>query len=232
MAKLVPEKTYMIDYACDRLGVCSFADLGGIWGVEGGYTFYALQKHSIEKAFLVDTDISDTVREKQISFPQLTLINSNFGSYDVADQIGKVDAIFLFDVLLHQVSPDWDEIISIYSKNTNHFIIYNQQFTGPKTVRLLDLGEDEYFRNVPHNRDMEPYKSVFEKMYQIHPKHNRIYRDIHNIWQWGITDKDLVDVMNQQGFEQIYYKNSGQWGKLINFEGHAFIFAKQSVARF
>jgi hypothetical protein len=89
MKKLVPEKTYMIDYACEKLGMRSFADLGGVWGVDGSYTFYALEKYSIEKAFLADTNISDVVREKQIAFPQLTLIDANFGSTDVADQIGK-----------------------------------------------------------------------------------------------------------------------------------------------
>lgn len=224
MHKLMPEKTDLIDYACGQLGVSSFADLGGVWGVDGGYTFYALQKHAIKKAFIVDTDITDIVREEQKSFPQLTLINANFGSYDVVERIGNVDAIFLFDVLLHQVAPDWDELIKIYSSNTQYFIIYNQQFIGPKTVRLIELGETEYFENVPHKREEEPYKSFIEKMYQMHPKHNRIYRDIHNVWQWGILDIDLINTMKKHGFQMVYYINYGQWGNLKNFEKHTFIF--------
>ena len=75
------------------------------------------------------------------------------------DQVGRVDAIFLFDVLLHQVAPDWDTILEMYAKNVRVFGIYNQQWTGADTtVRLLDLGEEEYFRNVP----VDPKKSHIE----------------------------------------------------------------------
>lgn len=224
--RLMTEKINMINYVFDTFQAKSFADLGGIWGVDGGYTFYTLEKFPVEKAFLVDTNISDVVMSKKKTFPQLALIKDNFGSYDVARQIGSVDVIFLFDVLLHQVSPNWDEIIKIYSDNTKSFIVYNQQFKGNKTVRLLDLGQEEYFKNVPHKIGEGQYKLLFEKMYEIHPQHNRIYRDIHNVWQWGITDNDLIDVMKVNGFEMVYFKNDGQWGKLINFEGHAFIFKK------
>jgi hypothetical protein len=39
---LVQSKLDMIDFVLNRLRVQSFADLGGVWGVEAGYTFYAL----------------------------------------------------------------------------------------------------------------------------------------------------------------------------------------------
>lgn len=224
--RLMTEKTNMISHVFESYKMKSFADLGGVWGVDGGYTFYTLKKFNIEEAFLVDTKISDRVMNKKKNFHQLNLINDNFGSSDVARQIGQVDVIFLFDVLLHQVSPDWDEIVKIYANNTKCFIVYNQQFKGEKTVRLLDLGQEEYFKNVPHKKEEEPYKWLFEKMYQIHPQHKRIYRDIHNVWQWGITDNDLIGVMKSNGFQMVYFKNEGQWGKLKNFEGHAFIFKK------
>ena len=226
MNKLNPEKIGLIDYACKTFRVTSFADLGGVWGVDGGYTFYTLENYKVDKAFLVDTNINEIVRNKQKAFPQLTLMNDNFGNYEVAQRLGEVDAIFLFDVLLHQVSPDWDTVIQIYSKHTRIYIVFNQQYIGSKTLRLIDLGEEEYFKNVPHTRQEEPYKSFIEKMYQIHPQHNRIYRDIHNVWQWGIVDKDLINAMKDQNFNKVYYKNYGQWGGLKNFEGHAFIFKK------
>ena len=80
-------------------------------------------------------------------------------------QIGKVDAITLFDVLLHQVNPDWDEILEMYAPSTTYFIIYNQQFVAAdKTVRLLDLGYEDFFKNVPRAKDNPLYKEVFEKM--------------------------------------------------------------------
>ena len=226
MNKLLADKINLIDYTGNSVGIKSFADLGGLWGVNGGYTFYTLEKHKIDKAFLIDTNFTETIKERQKLYAQLTLIESNFGSYDVVRRVGDVDAIFLFDVLLHQVTPDWDEIIRMYSENTQNFLVYNQQYIGSKTIRLLDLGEEEYFKNIPHTREQEPYKSVMEKMYQIHPQHNRIYRDIHNIWQWGIVNNDLIYVMKKQGFDKVYHKNHGQWGELKNFEGHSFIFKK------
>ena len=107
MSKLMPEKKKLIDFACTQLGVKSFIDLGGVWGVDGGYTFYILEKYKIDKAMLVDTNISEIVIEKQKSFPHLSLIKTDFGSDNVIRKMGKVDAIIMFDVLLHQVAPNW-----------------------------------------------------------------------------------------------------------------------------
>ncbi len=225
--KIMKEKTALIDHACREIGIRSFADLGGVWGVHGAYTFYGLKSGRIDKAYLADTDFTAIVKLRRLLYPQLQLVRGNFGNPDVARSIGAVDTIFLFDVLLHQVAPDWDEIIRMYAKKTNSFIIYNQQYIGSKTVRLLELGEDEYFRNVPHSRNLGEYNTLFTKLDQIHPLHQRPYRDIFNIWQWGITDDDLVRVMMEQGFARYYYKNYGQWGGLRNFEGHAFIFLRQ-----
>ncbi|MBI1820253.1 MAG: tetratricopeptide repeat protein [Nitrospirae bacterium] len=226
LGNLMTEKMDLINYACQHFNIKSFADLGGVWGVDGGYTFYALEKYKIDRAYLVDTDFTRFVEAQQPLFPQLRLLKANFGSDSVAETIAGVDAVFLFDVLLHQVAPDWDEIINKLSKKIKYFIVYNQQYLGPNTIRLLDLGEEEYFKNVPHRREEEPYKSLLEKMYQIHPSHNRIYRDIHNVWQWGITDIDLIEAMNKHGFEKVYYRNFGEWGGLKNFEGHSFIFKR------
>jgi hypothetical protein len=101
-------------------------------------------------------------------------------------------------VLLHQVAPDWDTILDMYAKNVRALVIYNQQWTGPgNNVRLLDLGEEEYFR------------------------------DVHHIWQWGITDADLEAKVAGLGFKLLHKKNCGRFGRLPNFENHAFIFARQ-----
>lgn len=225
-SRLNPEKLALIDYACNHLYIESFADLGGVWAVGGGYTFYMLKKYHIERALLVDTDFTDKVIKKQKRFSNLTLVNENFGSQVVVDKIKRVDAVILFDVLLHQVRPDWNEIIKQYSQVTNYFVIYNPQYIEDRTVRLLDLGEEEYFKTIPHTKEDESYKSAMRKMYETHPQHNRIYRDIHNIWQWGITDKDLFGVMEENGFSNIYYINYGMWGNLKKFERHAFIFRR------
>lgn len=223
------DKKELIDFPFQRIKPKpdSFADLGGVWGIDAAYTFYAIDRYEIASAFLVDTDFTDTVLYKSPKYGNLTLINRNFGDSTVLRKLGKVDAIFLFDVLLHQVKPDWDEILEMYSSVTNCFVVFNPQFTNSeKTVRLMDLGDDGYFKNVPYDKDHPVYKELFEKMYEIHPKHNRIWRDIHNVWQWGITDCDLSTRMTDLGFSLQYYKNCGQWGHLKNFQSHAFVFLK------
>jgi hypothetical protein len=172
---LVKDKQELIDFACEglkRLGINinSFADLGAVWGVDGGYTFYTMEKHRIKNAFLVDFHLTEKVKDESEKHPDLKVILGDFSSKEVAEQIGNVDAVFLFDTLLHQVAPDWDEVLEMYANRVKVFLIYNQQFVASKsTVRLLDLGEEEYFKNVPHTQDEEPYKTAFGKMYEIHP---------------------------------------------------------------
>jgi hypothetical protein len=229
ISRQIKGKKALIDFACRRIGIRSFADLGGIWGVDGEYTFYVMKTYEIEAAFLVDITCNDTVIEKKKLYPTLKIINGNFGDEEIARQIAGVDAVILFDVLLHQVRPDWSEILDMYAYRTKCFLIFNPQFIASKnTIRLLDLGEENYFRNIPHTKDEEPYKAVFEKMYEVHPrpqyKNQRIYRDIHDIWQWGIVDSDLVAKMEILGFTLHYFKNWGRFSNLANFENHAFAF--------
>jgi hypothetical protein len=222
------DKVNVIDQAFSSLPIETFADLGGVWGVEGAYTYHALDTHPVKDAVLVDTHMTPTVVGRAKSYPQLRLIDGNFGSQAIVDEVGGVDAVFLFDVLLHQVSPDWDTILEMYAKNVRSLLIYNQQWTGSKTtVRLLDLGEKEYFRNIPHTRYHKVYKNLFDKLDQKHPDHDRPWRDVHHIWQWGITDADLESKIARLGFKLVYKKECGRFGLLPNFENHAFIFTRQ-----
>ena len=121
-------------------------------------------------------------------------------------------------------------MLDLYATRARTFLVFNQQFIASEhTVRLLDLGEEEYLRNVPGNRDSQTYRDLFEKMYEIHPTwrwDRRIYRDVPNVWQWGITDQDLLDKMKSLGFKLEYYKNCGRFGDLENFENHSFVFSK------
>jgi len=107
-------------------------------------------------------------------------------------------------------------------------VIFNQQFTNSEdTIRLFDLGYDKYFENIPHNENEPTYKMVFEKMYENHPNYQyRIWRDIQNVFQWGIVDKDLYLKIKDLGFSLEFYQNVGQFLDLKNFENHMFIFKK------
>ena len=222
---LVRDKVEIIDQAFSSFGVQSFADLGAVRAKQGAYTLHALDKYPVEYAVLVDTDITPTLIDCAKRYPQLHLINGDFGSQAVVDQVGRVDAIFLFDVLLHQVAPDWDTILEMYAKNVRVFGIYNQQWTGADTtVRLLDLGEKEYFRNVPVDPKDETYRDLFKRLDQKHPYADALWRDVHSIWQWGITDDDLVSTAARLGFKLVYMKWCGALGE--HFENKAFIFSR------
>lgn len=225
--KLLPEKLALIDRAAHLKGFDSIADLGGVWGVEGGYLFHALDSFPIKRAVMVDTHPTQAFLERSALFPQLQIIKGNFGSPEVATQIGHVGAVILFDVLLHQVHPNWDDVIRTYANIADCLIVYNQQWAEDgSTRRLLDLGEDEYFKNVPHDRNKPPYKDLFRRLDEKHPDHDRPWRDVHHIWQWGITDKDLISVAETAGLRLIYQNNYGKFGRLANFENRGFIFAR------
>lgn len=224
---LLQDKIDLINLAFSQFNVHSFADLGGVWGVEGGYTFHALDAHDVVKAALVDTHPTDIVINHAWKYPKLKLLAGNFGDIKIANEVGDVDAIFLFDVLLHQVTPDWHQIIEMYANQTKCFIIYNQQWIGSgRNVRLLELGEDEYFKNVPVSRTEPAYNGLFGKLDEKHPDHDRPWKDVHHIWQWGITDIDLIEKVESLGFRLQFMKNCGQFGNLLNFENHAFVFCK------
>ncbi len=227
---LVLDKKQLIDFGC-HLGMSSFADLGAVWNVDAGYSFYAMERHKVKNAVIVDIDFTPAVLERQKRHPGLKIIKGNFGQPTIRDQIGKVDGVFFFDTLLHQVRPDWDEVLEMYAGVAKIFLIFNQQYTNfDKTTRLLDLGQDEYFRNIPHSASEGEYKTYFRDLDAISPEYQRPYRDIPAIWQWGIVDADLIGRMNQLGFKMQFYKNCGPVGYLRNVENHAFVFSRSDVA--
>lgn len=205
----------------------SFADLGGIWGVDGAYTFYILKHYPIRRAVLVDTDVTAAAGRNLKRFKHLDLVQGDFGDHTIAEQIGHVDVVLFFDVLLHQVNPDWNEVIEMYASRAEYVVVYNQQFVvANETVRLPDLTKDEYFKHVPMDPGGPGYKDLFERPKDIHPRYKKPYRDVHNVWQWGITDRDLVSLMEGLGFRMIFRKNHGQFSTSPSFENHAFIFTR------
>ncbi len=212
-------------------GISSFADLGGGGGqwAQAAYTRYTLESYKIKSAYLVDTLATSFILEESERRNNLTFINKDFGDQDIPEQIGKVDVIYLFDVLLHQVKPNWDEILEMYAPITNHFIIFNPQFMRGNSIRLLDLGKDEYLKHIPlEDRSDILYKDLFKYMYQKHLKYkDRLWVDIREIWQWGITTEDLCVKMKSLGFYLKYCENHGKFFTDIkDFHYYAFIFSR------
>jgi len=221
------EKKELIDRVFSRSVVESFADLGCVWGVDCAYGLYATNKYSPTKVIMVDTHWTDKAKEECAKYPNIITIEDNFGKAYMPEKVGHVDAIILFDILLHQVAPDWDRLLQMYAPYTQCFIIYNRQYiASPISIRLLDLGKEEYFKNVPHDPEHPTYSALFSKMWEINTRHGRIWRDVHHVWQWGITDKDLIYTLEQLNFKLEYFCNHGQQGCPETFESHSFIFIK------
>lgn len=222
-----PGKLELIELVAARIeGPWRFIDLGGLWAVHGVYAFHALAQHGCVGGTVVDTHPTRTFFDALTQEPRLAYIKGNFGDKAVFNSLPPFDVVFLFDTLLHQVRPDWHEILQMYAAHASYILIFNQQFTGDRTVRLLELGEDEYFRNVPHDRNHPVYTDLFSKLDQKHPAHERNWRDVHHIWQWGIIDRDLITTMANLGFEPVFSHNWGQVLDLPRFENHAFIFSR------
>lgn len=217
---LNPDKLDLIDYAIENFNTKTFADLGGVWLVNGGYSLHALKR--MESGILVDVK-ADGVKAIH---PKLETIAADFATRSIAEQI-KVDCVFLFDVLLHQVQPNWDYVLRLYRDSARVFLIFNQQWIGTRhTVRLPDLGEDAFYIETTAIKGEGSARDLFTKMYEPFGD-GRAFRDIRHVWQWGITKDDLIDEMDFNGFELTYFKNCGQAWELPSFELHAYAFVKR-----
>ena len=139
-------KLRAIDHAFERLGCRTVADLGGVWAVDGGYTLYAIDRHGATRGVICDDDFTPPLTERAATDPRLELVEGNFGRPETVERIGSVDAVLLFDVLLHQVRPDWDQILAMYAPATRSFVLAGPWWNGPETVRLVDLGRERYSR--------------------------------------------------------------------------------------
>src|SRR3954449_5086202 len=91
-------KLRLIDHCFEHLGSRSFADLGGIWAVDGGYARYAADVHGAERGVVVDEDFSEAYLEAERKLANLTHVRGNLGDSAVAASLGEVDVAFFFDV--------------------------------------------------------------------------------------------------------------------------------------
>ncbi len=188
-------KARAIDYAVDELGIESFASLE-IGSDFGQYAFYTIDKPTVECGALVDVsprragDQLLNVIEQAAERPGMEVIDGSFADPATVTDLGKVDAVLLFDVLVGMVDPDWDQVLEMYAPATSSFVIGNPQWElGETTVRLLELGREKYLEAVPPSKF---HTELFDRLDEWHPGQHRPYRDTAGIWQWGITDTDLV----------------------------------------
>ena len=123
--KIVPHKGELIEIAHALRPIRSFADLGGCWGVNGGYSFHAskLIGPQLERGAIVDQHITALTSERAEKLPNIQLITGLLDSADSRKAVGSVDALIMFDILLHQVNPDWEEFILSWLPHANMLII-------------------------------------------------------------------------------------------------------------
>lgn len=232
---IVPHKARFLLEAGEAYDLRSFADLGGSWGVHGGYSVQALLAFPIEHAVLVDDFVPEPVRTRLAPYPQLQIVKGAFGLPETVAAVPEVDAVLLFDILLHQVAPDWGRILEFYAPKARHLLIYNQQWTGSnKTVRLTDMAPEDYVRNTPFAADedraraLATVKGIYAGFGTPHTNFGgKDRRDCPDIWQWGITGADLVAKCQSLGFRLDRMQNYGRFApQLESFENHGFWFTR------
>jgi hypothetical protein len=224
------EKLHLIDRAFKLLipPARSFADLGGVWKVNAAYTKYTLKNFSIDRGVIVDTDYPRAVERTLSKFPKLSVFQGDFSTQHQINQVKQIDLVYFFDVLLHQANPNWDNVLASYARIARCFVIFNQQYIKSKdTIRLTELPLEDYIKLVPAGRETL-YRYVYDHKKEIHPIYGKPWGDIHNIFQWGITDNELRSLMARLGFSEHYYCNHGRFSNLSAFENHAFIFTRDA----
>ena len=186
-------KLKLIDQAYGIMPFRSFADLGACWGVNGAYAFHAAAVcgDSLERGFIVDGIITPLTRERSRDYPKVSLIEGALGAEEVRDAVGEIDCLIMYDVLLHQVDPDWDQFILDYLPYTTMCIIYNQNWTRSEhTIRFVDKGLEWFKANV-HYTNEAALERWFLEHDEYSPAQGKVMRDVHNYWQWGIVRKDI-----------------------------------------
>jgi hypothetical protein len=227
--RLVALKLEMLDHGCDLVDARSLADLGGVRAVGGGYSFHAARRDGMRRVVLVDEDFTPEVTDRQSAASVLELVQGNFGDERIAGRVGPVDVVLLFDVLFRQVRPDWDDVLEMYAAQTRCFVVvqptYNRAQDG--AVRLLDLGARPYLDMVP---DLAIHIEALEHLDDANVRRGRRWRDVHDIWQWGITRQALERKLDGLGFRLAHREVRGRWRGLDAFDDCAFVFVRGAAA--
>jgi hypothetical protein len=206
----LPIKTAMISDAVSRYGLQSVMDVGACWHVNGGYALHALAA-GVKRAAILDGYVTRLTREKTRGDVRVSLHEGSLGDAAFVNSLPRCDAAIIYDVLLHQVDPHWPDFLARYAQRVDHFIIYNQDWTGEHTVRFPDFDLEWYVANVPEDREFA--SSWYAQHEQLCPWLGRKWRDAYHHWQWGITSTDIIATMHRLGFRLDWFNNFGRWSE-------------------
>jgi hypothetical protein len=219
-----------IDFAIAELGITSFADLDA-GATYGEHALYAMDSPTVRAGALADARIGrprqqllDAI-DHAAGRPGLRVVDGDAFDPTTIAEIGDVDAVFLFDVLLSAVAPDWDRVLEIYAPRTTHFVIGNPQWReGDAAIRLIDLGRDRYLDAVP---DTASNRELFDHLDDWSPREQRPQRDSRTVWQWGITDAALKGRLEGLGFGLEFERAHGPVPGADAFERKTFVFGRR-----
>lgn len=219
-----PFKASLIEIAVETFGMKSIVDVGGCFGVHGGYAFHALEC-GVERAMILDGSITELTQERAGKYPGVTLKTMDLGDRREIALLPHCDAAIIYDVLLHQVDPDWDEFLRLYAAKADTLIVYNQDYAGKETFRFVDKGlkwylEQEFAKFYGKKSIVDWFAAHQER----DPGSGKRKKDIHGFWQWGITYMDILRVAYEQGFQLEYFVNDGArfFGNGITCHGYIF----------
>ncbi|HEX6460188.1 MAG TPA: glycosyltransferase [Thermoleophilaceae bacterium] len=192
-----------LDYAIEELAIESFASLE-IGPACGQVAFYTIAKPGVREGALIDAGFArsgDSILsavELAAEHPGMRVLEGTVSEPATVAELAQVDAILICDVLVRLVDPDWDELLERYAPATSAFVIANPQWDrGDETIRLIELGEEEYLKSVP---PWPGTHGLFNRLDKWDSTQARRHRDGSTVFQWGITDADLVAKMSELGF--------------------------------
>jgi hypothetical protein len=94
--------------------------------------------------------------------------------------------------------PTWDAVLELYARTADAFVIAGPFWgEGEDSVRLIELGRERYLEAVPH---WQPHLTLFDHLDEWNEAQERRYREAPDVWQWGITEPDLVHRLEALGF--------------------------------
>jgi len=178
----------------------TFADLGACWGVHGGYAKFVAETFPIKRVSIVDQHVTPETVEWVKQSDRARTVSAMLGSEKALSEVGDVDAVAMFDILLHQVSPDWDQLISMWATKARCFILHNPMWTvGDTTLRFPDHGIEWFKANVIYT-DAKRLEDWFRHHNEFDKKQGKLQRDVHNFWQFGITQRDMLALFEKLGY--------------------------------
>ena len=183
MGRLQEGKLDLI-YSTELLDIESCVDLGGMWGVNGGYLDEMMRLHECP-GLMVDTLPQETEHGFEYERDDFTnWLKEPEGDF----QWGRFDAAILFDVLLYQICPM--QVLSDVTRRTRKAILISQPCLRTMEVISVCL----QFNSNSADYDMTGRDAHVEE-------HGQPDRWTTATWNWGQSGEWIAAVMRGFGWD-------------------------------